>query len=74
MDLSNWSNEDLIKNIERLKYLCDHLDPYSPLDENFKTELSYFKIDNYRDPFDLTNKLLKLMEDSLEEQQTRKLH
>lgn len=74
MEFQKWSNEDLDKNIERLKYLCDNLDPYSPVKGKFKSELEFFQINQYRDPYDLTNKLLKLMEDSLEERENRKLH
>jgi hypothetical protein len=74
MNFSKLTDKDLEKNITRLKFLCDNLDPYSPIEGHFKKELSFFEITKFRDPYDLTNQLLKLMEDSLEEKENRKLH
>lgn len=74
MSIEAWSDNELNENIKRLRYLCDHLDPYGEINERFKNELTFFQITSYRDPFELTNKLLKLMEDTLEEKEKRKLH
>lgn len=57
----------LEKKLQRLKDLCQNLDPYKPLDAKLVKELEYFKIYEHNDPFRVTNQLLILMEDMLEE-------
>ncbi len=63
--------EQLEKELERLRFICDNLDPYSPIPEKFKKELRALGlqeiIDQHYDPFALTNKLLLRMENILEE-------
>lgn len=53
--------------IESLKELCNKLDPYKPISADLKNELAQFQITEYCDPFVITNKLLLLLEDSIEE-------
>ena len=57
----------LEKKIERLKYICDHLDPYTKKDADINERLEEFQLQNIEDPFELTNKLLLMMENTIEE-------
>lgn len=66
------SKEKLEFNISELRAICDELDPYSPISEEMKARLSNLFITEYFDPFALTNKLLVLLEDSLEEMEKYK--
>ena len=56
----------LEKKIKNLKRICDQIDPYSPVPDKFKKDLSSFNIDKWNDPFALTNQLIVLLEDSIE--------
>jgi len=57
--------------IEKLRFICDQLNPYEPIPEFLKKELRLIGmaelLDGSYDPFALTNKLLLQMENSLEE-------
>ena len=59
--------EELKARIEILRSLCDQVDPYLPLNPMAQKRLRELKIDLLDDPFALTNQLLLLMEDALEE-------
>ena len=60
--------------ISRLNNLCHHINPYEELPVKIKNELSYFKIHDIKDPFSITNKLILLLEDSIEELQSIENH
>ncbi|MBT3586150.1 MAG: hypothetical protein HN509_14685 [Halobacteriovoraceae bacterium] len=53
--------------IKKLNKLCNQLDPYLPIPEDTQAELREFHITDFFDPFTITNKLLVLLEDSIEE-------
>ena len=57
----------LEKKIEILNHLCGTIDPYQPLSAKTKMELSKLNIDSNLDPFSLTNKLVQILEDTVEE-------
>lgn len=70
------------KRIEELKKLCDRIDPYKISHKDFK-DLQKFNISdkhystfdeacNELDPFLITNKLLLLLENSIEELEKKK--
>jgi len=64
--------EEYLLNLEvkiaELKDLCQNLDPYSPLSEKAKSKLLGHGINEFDNPFTITNKLLLLLEDSISEQ------
>lgn len=64
-------NEDKILSLEsRIKKLgdiCNELNPYQPLSNEFKLRLREFNIMEFEDPFKITNALLMLLEDSIDE-------
>lgn len=53
--------------IKTLSDICNELNPYSPVTEDFKKRLREFNIMEFEDPFKITNALLRLLEDSIEE-------
>ena len=53
--------------ISELNQLCANLDPYATIDEEEIKVLKKFNIQNWQDPFKLTNQLVLLLEDSIEE-------
>ena len=53
--------------IQVLRSLCQEIDPYTPLKSEVREQLKELGIDDGEDPFALTNRLLLLMEDALEE-------
>ncbi|MDD0853712.1 hypothetical protein HBN50_11430 [Halobacteriovorax sp. GB3] len=59
--------ELLESRLEELKVLCDEINPYIPLSQEHKEKLSALNIVSLDDPFALTNQLLVLTEDTLEE-------
>ncbi len=63
---------ELKKKATALKKLCQGLDPYAPLSALQKKKLTNLGVQNLEDPFQLTNQLLLLLEDALEELETRK--
>jgi hypothetical protein len=57
-----------IKNrIEKLSNICQDLNPYQPISEILKIRLADFGILELSDPFKVTNTLLMLLEDNIEE-------
>lgn len=61
------SIEALELRIKKLSDICNELNPYAPVDESFKKRLREFNIMEFEDPFKITNALLRLMEDSIDE-------
>ncbi|EQC50343.1 hypothetical protein M899_2538 [Bacteriovorax sp. BSW11_IV] len=58
---------ELENKAELLKKLCHEIDPYSKITEEQKVSLETLEIVQFDDPFLLTNQLLLLTEDTLEE-------
>lgn len=71
------SNPIQIQNDEKILYLenrirvlgeiCNNLNPYLPITEEFKLSLKDFNIMEFNDPFKITNALLILLEDTIDE-------
>jgi hypothetical protein len=61
----------LQKRVQELRQICDQLDPYSPIPKRMQKKLAKYQINELNNPFEVTNRLLLLLEDSLEELQTR---
>ncbi len=57
----------LEEQIAELEDICQHVDPAKPLSEELKERLAKFQITEYFDPFIITNKLVVLLEDYIEE-------
>jgi len=53
--------------IKKLGDICNELNPYAPMDDEFKKRLREFNIMEFEDPFKITNALLMLLEDSIDE-------
>ena len=51
----------------QLREICDQLDPYRPLSPEMQQQLQQFGINDFSDPFQITNQLLLLLEDTLTE-------
>lgn len=64
---------ELEKKAELLKKLCHEIDPYSSLTNEQINLLKGLEIVQFDDPFLLTNQLLLLTEDTLEELEELKL-
>ncbi len=62
---------ELKKKAAVLKKLCQELDPYAPLGARQKKKLASLGVNNLDDPFQITNQLLLLLEDALEELEAR---
>lgn len=58
---------NLKKKISLLNNICNELNPYKPICNELKDKLNKFHIIDFEDPFIITNKLLVLLEDSIEE-------
>ena len=58
--------------IAELEDICQHIDPAVELTAQMKERLERFHITDYYDPFMITNKLVVLLEDSIEEWQKLK--
>lgn len=58
---------DLETRIKKLGDICNELNPYQPVDAEFKLRLREFNIMEFEDPFKITNALLMLLEDSIDE-------
>jgi hypothetical protein len=56
--------EDRIKKIGDI---CTDLNPYNPITDDFKLRLREFNILEFSDPFKITNALLILLEDTIDE-------
>ncbi|MDD4972795.1 MAG: hypothetical protein PHY93_00510 [Bacteriovorax sp.] len=71
------SNPGFIQNDEKILYLedrikklgeiCTDLNPYMAIPEDFKLRLREFNIMEFSDPFKITNALLILLEDTIDE-------
>lgn len=61
--------EFLQEKIKVLNKLCHEIDPYKEIAENHQIILSEFGISNFADPFEVTNRLVVALEDSIEEYQ-----
>lgn len=59
--------ELLEEKVTKLKIICDELDPYGEIPKHLSEKLAEFQIIDLFDPFKVTNQLLILLEDSLEE-------
>jgi hypothetical protein len=59
--------EELSNTIEDLNLLCKELDPYQPLDKETTDKLSTYGIFEIDNPFMITNKLVFMLENSVEE-------
>ncbi len=75
--LSDLRSTDLAPNQEKIKFLeerikrlgdiCNELNPYGPISAEFKKSLREFNIIEANDPFQVTNALLRLLEDAIHE-------
>lgn len=65
------NNEEKIEYLEarikKLESICLDLNPYSPVPDDFKIRLREFNIMEFDDPFKITNALLILLEDTIDE-------
>ena len=57
----------LERRVKKLEKLCQEVDPFIPLTEELKIELSMFGIENWRDPDHLTKQIILMFEDSVKE-------
>ncbi|MGZ3787933.1 MAG: hypothetical protein ACXVLQ_05385 [Bacteriovorax sp.] len=57
----------LESRIKKLGDICNELNPYEPIDEAFRIRLREFNIMELEDPFKVTNALLMLLEDTIDE-------
>ena len=57
----------LESKIAKLSEICQGLDPYAPISVEFKAKLREFNLHNADDPFKITNSLLMLLEDAIDE-------
>ena len=53
--------------IKKLGDICNDLNPYLPIPLDFQSRLREFNIMEYSDPFKITNALLILLEDTIDE-------
>lgn len=58
---------NLEARIKKLGDICNDLNPYQPISDDFKKRLREFNILNADDPFHVTNALLRLLEDAINE-------
>ena len=57
----------LENRIKNLGEICNELNPYLPVSPEFKLKLREFNIIEASDPFHVTNALLRLLEDTINE-------
>ncbi|MFT6070044.1 MAG: archaellum component FlaC [Bacteriovoracaceae bacterium] len=57
----------LERRVKKLEKLCQEVDPFIPLTEELKNELSMFGIETWRDPDHLTKQIILMFEDSVKE-------
>lgn len=53
--------------IRELKNLCQALDPFLPIEAGHQEILKKYQITEFDDPFKLTNRLILLLENAIEE-------
>jgi len=59
----------LENRISSLRKICEELNPFGNVEQEIKDQLKAFGIVHFDDPFQLTNRLILLMEDSIQELQ-----
>lgn len=59
--------ERLESLIEKLNFICSNLDPYNPIPSTMREMIKELDIVKIDDPFTLTNQLVVLLEDAVEE-------
>ncbi|PIP93243.1 MAG: hypothetical protein COW00_11300 [Bdellovibrio sp. CG12_big_fil_rev_8_21_14_0_65_39_13] len=64
----------LEREVKELSHLCRELDPFSPIDLKLQKKLKKWGLDEEEDPFILTNKLIKGLEDAINALEKRKIH
>lgn len=64
----------LEREVKELSHLCRELDPFSPIDQKFQRKLKKWGLADEEDPFVLTNKLIKGLEDAITALEKRKIH
>lgn len=57
----------LERRVKKLEKLCQEVDPFIPLSDELRNELSMFGIVNWRDPDHLTKQIILMFEDSVKE-------
>lgn len=62
--------ELLAKKIESLKQICAELNPYETISDEMKEKLNSVGIVELNNPFHLTNTLIIMLEDAIEEYQS----
>ena len=68
--ISNCNNEKILElqiRIQKLSDICQDLNPYLEVSPELQLRLSEFHILELSDPFKVTNTLLMLLEDSIDE-------
>ncbi len=63
-------NEKIIQleeKIKKISEICNELNPYQPVAKEFQLRLREFNILEFEDPFKITNSLLILLEDTIDE-------
>lgn len=58
-------NLTLDERVHILKELCQIVDPFLPLSSDMKESLKSVGIENLEDPFQITNRLIFLLEETL---------
>lgn len=58
---------ELEARIKKLSDICTELNPYEPISESMKMRLLDLNILDFSDPFKITNTLLMLLEDTIDE-------
>jgi len=58
---------ELEARIKKLSDICTELNPYGPISDELKMRLMDFNILDFSDPFKITNTLLMLLEDTIDE-------
>ena len=66
--LSKNDKISILKNsIQELKLLCDQVDPFSEISDKQKSQLKNLGILDFSDPYRLTNQLIFITENAVEE-------
>lgn len=58
---------ELEARVKKLSDICTELNPYAPITDDLKMRLMDFHILDLSDPFKVTNTLLMLLEDTIDE-------